>query len=129
MKNGIDVDVKSRSMKTPLMIAVRRNMLRTALQLLTLGANVDLQDEDGYSPLHFCAKVGASKMAKLLLLAGATKRVFDKEEKVTVCVCLYSWHRLILTSARVSVRHSCCYLMFGGGSILSAPVASHRLRR
>lgn len=56
---------------TPLMHAALGGHVDTCSILLTAGAKVNAEDEDGMRPLHFAAKAGSLDVFKMLLLARA----------------------------------------------------------
>ncbi|MBK9263758.1 MAG: ankyrin repeat domain-containing protein [Polyangiaceae bacterium] len=61
----------------PLWDAVRRNDIEAARLLLAAGAEPNLKDDEGRSPLRICADKGYLEMARLLLLCGANKTIHD----------------------------------------------------
>jgi uncharacterized protein len=52
--------------------------LDIAEQLITAGADPDLQDKDGTSALIFAASIGRSETTKLLIALGANPNLKDK---------------------------------------------------
>lgn len=69
--NGWDVNNEG----DPLFIAVVINHIETARLVLAHGADPNVRDDEGYSPLRICAHEGYLEMARLLLLCGATKTI------------------------------------------------------
>ena len=61
----------------PLWDAVRRNQVEAVRLLLAAGAEPNLKDDEGYSPLRICVQKGYLEMARLLLLCGATKTIHE----------------------------------------------------
>lgn len=61
----------------PLWDAVRRNHIEAVRLLLAAGAETNLRDDEGYSPLRICAQKGYLEMARLLLLCGANKTIHE----------------------------------------------------
>ena len=59
------------------MVAVKLGRLEIARLLVAAGADVDLQDEGGFTALMLTAVYGLPKIAKLLLDAGARKNLRD----------------------------------------------------
>ena len=59
----------------PLLDAVGSNGLEAVRLLLAAGADPNVRDGEGYSPLRVCADKGHLEMARLLLLCGATKTI------------------------------------------------------
>lgn len=55
IKNGANVNARANDNRTPLMIASENNHLNAAIFLTDHGANVDLQDREGYTSLHYAA--------------------------------------------------------------------------
>ena len=70
---GWDVDKEG----DPLFTAVMMNHIDAARLLLAHGADPNVRDNVGYSPLRWCADNGYLEMARLLLLCGATKMIDD----------------------------------------------------
>ncbi len=68
---GWDVDKEG----DPLFLAVGMNHLEAARLLLAHGADPNVRDNVGYSPLRWCAQHGYLEMARLLLRCGATKAI------------------------------------------------------
>lgn len=60
-----------------LFLAVLDNHIELARLLLAAGADPNVCDEEGYSPLRICAQKGYLEMARLLLLCGATKTIHE----------------------------------------------------
>ncbi len=71
--NGWDVNKDG----DPLLTAVLMNNIDAARLLLAQGADPNVRDNVGYSPLRWCAEHGYLEMARLLLLCGATKMIDD----------------------------------------------------
>ncbi len=61
----------------PLFIAVFNNHIEAVRLLLAHGADPYVRDDEGDSPLRFCADKGYLEMARLLLLCGATKTIHE----------------------------------------------------
>jgi len=61
----------------PLWDAVRMNHIEAVRLLLAVGAEPNLKDDEGYSPLRICVQQGYLEMARLLLLCGATKTIHE----------------------------------------------------
>lgn len=62
---------------TPLLLAVKRNHIEAVRILLSVGADPNVYDGVGDSPLRWCAEKGYLEMARLLLLCGATKTIHE----------------------------------------------------
>ena len=56
--------------------------------LLDAGADKEVKDEDGWTPLHVAARKGHTDIVKLLLDAGADKDVKDKDGRRR-CILLH----------------------------------------
>ncbi|KAH7729232.1 phospholipase A2group VI (cytosoliccalcium-independent) [Aphelenchoides avenae] len=56
---------------TPLHAAAQRNDLKSAVMLVAFGANLDVTDKDGNTPLHYAVKAGATRIVQLFLSIGA----------------------------------------------------------
>ena len=55
IKNGANVNAQANDNRTPLMIASEYNHVNSVIFLTDHGANIDLQDREGYSSLHYAA--------------------------------------------------------------------------
>jgi hypothetical protein len=60
---------------TALLNAAMINHPEAARVLLAAGADPNVLNDEGYSPLRYCAQEGFLEMARLLLLCGATKTI------------------------------------------------------
>ncbi len=58
-----------------LLIAVVDNQIEAARLMLAHGADPNIQDNEGTSPLRYCAQEGYLELARLLLVCGATKTI------------------------------------------------------
>ncbi len=54
--------------------AVKANSMERVNELLAKGENVNVRDENGYTPLHEAARAGLTDMARLLIAKGARVR-------------------------------------------------------
>ncbi|MCP5527317.1 MAG: ankyrin repeat domain-containing protein [Verrucomicrobiales bacterium] len=72
-ERGVNLDARGSGMITPLMVAVGMNQADVLEWLLKHGADVNLQDEDGNTALHFAAWKRSPSLAKRLLEAGASR--------------------------------------------------------
>jgi len=67
--------------KTPLMLALGEGHIKVAKALLTLGANLNAKDSEGFTPLHYASGAFWGENVtgiELLLTAGAHKKVKSK---------------------------------------------------
>lgn len=62
---------------SPLLDAVEMNHLEAVRILLAAGADPNVRDGEGSSPLRFCARNGLLEMARLLLHCGANKTIHE----------------------------------------------------
>jgi hypothetical protein len=62
-------------MRTALLNATMINHIEAARVLLAAGADPNVLNDEGYSPLRYCAQEGFLDMARLLLLCGAIKTI------------------------------------------------------
>ena len=58
--------------------------------LITLGANLDWQNEDGETMLHKCARWNSPEIARMLLDAGADVNVQDGDGWTALHVCAFN---------------------------------------
>ncbi|KAE8776410.1 Ankyrin-3 [Hordeum vulgare] len=76
----INADANNDSGMTPLACAVSRGKAIAVRYLLDKGANLNKQDNVGFSPLHYATKKGGNnRMVRLLLSKGASVDVFSSE--------------------------------------------------
>lgn len=61
----------------PLLMAVVMKHIEAARLLLAAGADPNARDDEGISPLRFCAQEGLLEMARLLLRCGAIKTLHE----------------------------------------------------
>ena len=73
VKNGADINSCANDNCTPLMIASRHNRVNAVTFLVEHGANMDLQDEDGNTALHYAIYNNSFKVARKLLTLGASQ--------------------------------------------------------
>ena len=84
IKNGADVNLRGSDHHsyTPLMLACKEGYLKTATFLIDQGANVDLQDENGDTALHYAqysqSKLFENQIVSALLNAGASNLCNNK---------------------------------------------------
>lgn len=93
LQNGCNIDSHDRrGGATPLHLAIRRWMMlpgverQSALVLLNKGANPNLQDASGNTPLHLSAAGGHVRAARLLLKRGASADVRNDAGKTPLRV-------------------------------------------
>lgn len=67
----------TRNDEDPLWDAVRMNHIEAARLLLAAGAETNILNDEGDSPLRICVDKGYLEMARLLLLCGATKTIHE----------------------------------------------------
>jgi hypothetical protein len=79
---GADPDVQDASRATPLLLAVRKNDIRSVDFLLTYGADINIQDAEGWSPLLVSLANNFHELMKLLLSRGAVCSMFTQERSI-----------------------------------------------
>jgi ankyrin repeat protein len=78
MRYGADVNGwDERRISNPLLMAVQINHIEAVRILLAAGADPNVRDNEGYSPLRLCADNGLLEMARLLLHCGAGKTIHE----------------------------------------------------
>ena len=73
IRNGADVNACKSMNCTPLMIASSKGYMNAVTLLLECGANMDQQDKNGETALHYAVKGNSSEVAHKLLSLGASQ--------------------------------------------------------
>lgn len=89
----------------PLYDAVMMNHIEAARLLLTAGAEPNIKDDEGVSPLRICADKGYLEMARLLLLCGATKTIHEAGGGSDMNVLGLAAYRLNVDMVRLLLAH------------------------
>ena len=63
--------------RTPLHYAAADGLVDQVTQLLSAGADANVQDDDGWTPLHFAAQANSASVTKSLLSSGAQTELKD----------------------------------------------------
>lgn len=71
IRPGVDVDLKSESGETPLILATRNGHTEVVRLLLTHSAEINIQSQQGNFPLYLAAEAGDLNLIQLLLEHGA----------------------------------------------------------
>jgi ankyrin repeat protein len=93
LQAGADVNAKSFKLETPLHCAARGRQCGIISMILFMAAekgvsiNVDAQDENGRTPLHYACRSGRPESVKLLMDAGADVHKVDKLGATMLMVC------------------------------------------
>ncbi|KAM9299362.1 ankyrin repeat and protein kinase domain-containing protein 1 [Gastrophryne carolinensis] len=79
---NLNANVNSRTVSgyTPLIMAVQRKLLDICNILIENGADVNISDEDKWSPLHFSAQSGDDRITRLLLDNGASVDAKERDD-------------------------------------------------
>jgi uncharacterized protein len=80
----LDHSSGSRQSDPPLLAATRRGVLAEFRRLLNSGANFDVRDERGFTPLHVAALAGRTKMLDELLERNVDVDAHDAEGRTTL---------------------------------------------
>jgi ankyrin repeat protein len=64
--------------RTPLHWAVRDRSVEIARMLIDAGADLNVQDKDGWTPLHWAAEYNGADIVRMLIGAGANVNVQDE---------------------------------------------------
>ena len=81
LANGVDVDSRDKTGRTPLYNAAGLGHTHTVELLIDYGADVNTKDNKGETPLHVAAQSGMPDIAKLLLDADADANAKTNEGK------------------------------------------------
>jgi len=99
--NGWDVNTEG----DPLFLAVFNNHIDAVPLLLAAGADPNVRDDEGDSPLRFCAEKGYLEMARLLLLCGANKTMHEGGGPAGMNALGYAATRLHVDMVRLLLAH------------------------
>lgn len=84
-KSGADTNVENNGQATPLMLAAMHRSAEPHVKvLLKHGADVNKQKDVGYTALMICARMGNTRVAKLLLEAEADMELRDKSGETAI---------------------------------------------
>src|SRR5678816_4258248 len=89
---------------TPLLIAVRKHIEVVHL-LLAAGADPNVCDDEGDSPLRFCTQEGLLEMARLLLHCGAGKTIDEGGGSTGMNALGFAVTRLDVEMVRLLLAH------------------------
>jgi uncharacterized protein len=79
VEKGVDINGRRENLKrTPLIMAAYHSHVTIAAYLIEKGAAINLQDDRGFTALHYAAYYGSADMAALLLENGADRNIKDK---------------------------------------------------
>lgn len=90
---------------TPLLLAVQRNHIEAVRIFLAAGADPNVYDGVGDSPLRWCAQHGYLEMARLLLLCGATKTIHEGAGSTGMNALGFAATRLHVDMVRLLLGH------------------------
>jgi len=99
--NGWDVNKDG----DPLLTAVLMINIDAARLLLAQGADPNVRDNAGTSPLRWCAEHGHLEMARLLLLCGATKTIHEGAGPTGLNALGFAATRLNVDMVRLLLAH------------------------
>ncbi len=88
LHRGVDVDIRTEHLSTPLISAIMNNRLEMARFLLENGANVNARNEFGWTPLMKAALHCNGQMLELLLKHNADVNARNAEEKTVLFYAL-----------------------------------------
>jgi ankyrin repeat protein len=71
IKEGADVNARTKEEVPALMIASQYGYIEVAKSLIDVGADVNAQDKEGWTALEYASKGGHTEIVKLLIEAGA----------------------------------------------------------
>ncbi|EFZ03329.2 Ankyrin repeat-containing domain protein [Metarhizium robertsii ARSEF 23] len=101
IKQNADVDAQNSTGKTSLMCSVLASQEETTLRLLTLGrANVDIQDENGWTALHGAAAKGNESILLHILDEGANIITRDIDGWTPLDVAVINGHATAMAILR-----------------------------
>ena len=99
IKRGEDVNEQDRAARmAPLHVAAgKRNLPQSVwIVLLDNGANVNIKDRYGRTPLHLIARAGDPEIAKLLIDRGARANVRDQQGQTPLDIASHSGHEAMV---------------------------------
>jgi ankyrin repeat protein len=89
----------------PLLMAVLMKHIEAVRLLLAAGANPNIRDDEGMSPLRFCADKGLLEMARLLLHCGAGKTIDEGGGSTGMNALGFAATRLDVEMVRLLLAH------------------------
>jgi len=79
IEKGVDIEARTRSGETPLMLAAESGMENTVKMFLERNANIEATANDGSTALHRAIRTSKPKVVKLLINEGANVEAADAE--------------------------------------------------
>jgi hypothetical protein len=89
----------------PLLMAVVMKHIEAVRLLLAAGSNPNIRDDEGLSPLRFCAANGLLEMARLLLHCGAAKTIDEAGGSTGMNALGFAATRLDVEMVRLLLAH------------------------
>ena len=99
---------------TPILYASKNKNLKLLNILLDLGANINSQDNKGFTSLHYAVMNNDERMVKHLLIRGADKFIKDKNNRNPYNLAVELNHHNIMN---LLVHKNICRKIFCGGEI------------
>ena len=80
VKNGADINARTNDDCTPLMIASKNGHVSAVTFLVEHRANMDLQDKEGNTALHYAVIGNATEVCNKLLTLGASLQLYNNDQ-------------------------------------------------
>lgn len=80
----ISIDARNSAQRTPLMFAIRSNSVSSVEFVLSKGANVNISDSEGDTPLHIAATIANPIILKTLIARGAAVNARNSSGETSV---------------------------------------------
>ncbi|MCR6637586.1 MAG: ankyrin repeat domain-containing protein [Sporocytophaga sp.] len=83
-RQNIDVNLRNKSSQSPILLTLDNNYIK---KLIALGADVNVQDYSGMSPLHYACSKNDPELVDLLLNRGASVNIKDSLGFTPLILC------------------------------------------
>ncbi len=104
LKRGSNPNAVDFQCVSPLMIAASRNDAKHVRMLCSVLADVDIQDENGWTALHYAAFMDAPDAINALLAEGASRLIKDRNKRKPLHIARFKKHGNCIASLEAKSR-------------------------